>query len=161
AFWWLQRQAEHRRAVEAEIDEAAVRQTAGDWAGAREALDRARFRLGADTHGPLAQRIEAAQQNLNMVALLDGIRLQAARRGGGNYVHSEALAASDRAFRRHGLPVSGEAPAVLADRIRASPIREPLISGLDYWFQLEKDAAGRAPLLAVLRLADDDPFRRE
>ena len=65
----------------------------------------------------------------------------------------------EEAFREAGLGAPGDDPAEAAARVRASPVREALVAALDDWSACAVDLDQQAWVLAVVRLADPDPWR--
>jgi serine/threonine-protein kinase len=127
------------------------------WAQAREALERAKGRLGdGDQAGPaLRGSLERGRRDLDMVAQLDVIRARVAAdardRAGESVDESYA-----KAFLAYGLGRTSEGAEVVAARIRASDIRGAFVDALDVWpVSLGSNNPERkAWLLRVARLAD-------
>jgi tetratricopeptide (TPR) repeat protein len=64
-----------------------------------------------------------------------------------------------KAFAEAGLGREGEEVAAVADRVRASAVREHLVAALDDWASITLDPKRRSWLLAVARGADPDLWR--
>jgi tetratricopeptide (TPR) repeat protein/serine/threonine protein kinase len=109
----------------------------------------------------LWERARRWRADLDMAGRLEAIRLEQTVLSGDYYDHARADPAYDAAFRDYGIDVSGLPPAVAADLIRASVVRERLMAALDDWGWVRQGAGPRAqePLWAIARLTDPDELR--
>jgi serine/threonine-protein kinase len=127
-------QAERRRDVEAALAKADKFGRQERWAEARAVLEQARRQLPDEGEDGLAGQIDAA---LGEIALVE--RLEDARARGALWRGSQAgpLAGLDReyekAFRAAGLGGPEAPPEQVAERVRASRVREALLSALVDW----------------------------
>src|SRR5262249_55495490 len=92
-----------------------------------------------------------ARDDLELVIRLEGIRLRGATLVEGKFNYAAAPGEYATAFGEAGLTGEEE---VVAARIRGSAIREQLVAALDDWALVTRDAALRARLLGLARLAD-------
>jgi serine/threonine-protein kinase len=156
-----QQEARLVEGVETALEEVTKLEGKGRLGEARAVLDQAASRLGEDGPQDLRARVEQARQDLNLVALLDDIRLRRAAVVEGQ--RGFDFAGTDRryaaAFAEAGLAREGEDPADAAVRIRATAVRDPLVAALDDWAYCAQEASRRAWLLAVARMADPDRWR--
>jgi serine/threonine protein kinase len=119
--------------------------------------------VGADPG--LSQQAEQLGKDLNMVARLEEVRLEASgpsdAKGGMDYTLEDR--AYGAAFADYGLDMAALDAAAAADRVRASAIRIHLLEGLDDWAYVRGELPGGngEPLRAVAQLADDDPWRQQ
>ena len=146
--------------VLAQLDEAAQLLHGADLDRARGAVERAQDRLAG---GPpaLQQRVRQARGDLDMVLRLEGVLLLETFTAG-KHENPAANAAYLTAFQSYDLDLMGLDPAEAARRIKASAIREPLLTALDDWiFVKPRRRRGRERLLAVARLADSDDWRQK
>lgn len=124
--------AADRAAVELAVNddlaetEDALRRSA--WPQARAALERARGRLGNSGVEDLHTRSDQATADLRLAERLHTIRLNRAAR-----VKTVAHAEYKAAFQEAGLYSPGEPPAVVAERVRTSNIRQALTDAIDHW----------------------------
>jgi superkiller protein 3 len=157
---WFQWQAEdRRRAVAAALEKADGLQRQARWAEARAVLEQAEGRLGEGGPEELRGRLERARRDLDLVARLDAIRLKRATLVEGWFDHAGADRDYAAAFREAGLGEVGQNPEDVAARVRASAVREELVTALDDWaFNLGRGERLRW-VLAVARGADRDLWR--
>jgi serine/threonine-protein kinase len=154
------RQAELREAVAAALDKVADLRQRARWGEARAVLEQVRQRLGPLSPADLRDQVKQAEADLTLVDRLDAARLKASVWVEGHFDHASAAREYAAAFREAGVGEETEAAEVVADRIRASAVREHLVAAVDDWaLRVAKDAERRAWLLAVARAADPDPWR--
>ncbi len=159
------RQAERERAARAADAVAALLDLAMDSLAARDArladllLKLAESRAGHDGVTDHAARLAAARATLTLLRGLD--RMDAFRWTPlkGSMLPTDERVAEQWAgmFAAGGLVPGRTPPVEFAARVRASPIREPLVAALDMWLSM----AGSEPVRAALAAADPDPFRDE
>jgi serine/threonine-protein kinase len=157
--WWLQRQvAEQRRAGVTALDRAAELRQEERWKEERAVLDQARTQLGGWGQADLRQRLEQARADLDLVDRLDAIRLNKATIVEGKLDLSGTDQEYAAVFQELGLATEGEEAQRVADRVRASGVRDQIVAALDDW----ANAAGgerRTWLLDITRRADPDEGR--
>ncbi len=105
----------------------------------------------------LRRHVQQWSLDLAMVRQLEEVQLERVE------VHdvSSALGVAQgyrTAFHRYGFDLGRSDPREFAERIRESPIRLRLIAALDDWATFEAPE-GRREVLALIGLADDDPWR--
>ncbi len=152
--------SETRAAVEAFLSEATSHEQRGEWPEAKSALEQAAVRLGGEDEA-LHWQILQRRARLTLLAQLDAVR---ERRTTINpetldYDTASAPAGYQAAFLEYGLAVEEGGLESVAEQIRTSPLREPLLAALDDWAEHSTDAAQRARLLAVARRADPHPWK--
>jgi serine/threonine protein kinase/Flp pilus assembly protein TadD len=164
----LWRQERQRTAIEQavaeDLREADVWQGQEKWQKALPALERAAARLQGSGLEELQERVEKRRRELIFVGRLEKERLRNftfARRETQDY--SAQNHAYHSAFAENGLDLAKLPAEDIAQRIRASSIRSPLVRTLDIWAHW-KDFFRRGDgesLRAIAMLADDDPWRRQ
>jgi serine/threonine-protein kinase len=135
-------------------------QRAGNWNEARQALERAKGRLGEQRLPELRQQLARAESELDLVARLAAIRLSRAEVVGRTQ-YNEADRDYREAFAAAGLDPQSRPPRETAARIAASPVRGPLIAALDDWGVWAKGQEQRELILEIARRADPDPQWRD
>jgi tetratricopeptide (TPR) repeat protein len=159
--WIFGSRAELRRAVNQDLAESVRYQRASDWQAARDALERARGRLGEASFPDLRGRVADVQHDLELVTKLGDIRLKRAMVAGTVLDFKGADRDYREAFVTSGLDFQQMAPDVVAERIANSPIRAPLVAALDDWSMCNSQPDPRRRILEVARLADPDPQWRD
>ena len=127
---------------------------------ARAAVDRAQDQLaGGSTE--LQNRIRQARDDLNMVLRLENVLLLETFTAG-KFENVAANAAYALAFQQYQVNLDELKPPEAAEKIKASAIREQLVTALDDWIYVKPraDTTGRERLLTVVRLADSDSWRQ-
>jgi Flp pilus assembly protein TadD len=152
-------EALHRRGVEEGLKEVARLQRQAHWAEARVALTQTNNRLGEAWSEDLRGRLEQARRDLDLVARLDAIALAKAPIVGGKLDVAGADRDYSAAFAEAGLGSPGDDAATVAERVRTSGIREPLLAALDDWAVTTRNPARQAWLSGVARRADPDDWR--
>jgi serine/threonine protein kinase/tetratricopeptide (TPR) repeat protein len=161
---WLQGQRVARdRDVAGHLEEAERWERQGNWPQALRAVERAEGRLAGGGPAALRRRAEQVLERAQFVADLEEIRLKSSATREGNYDHARAAQAYAKAFTSRGWDFQALGAEEIADQIRASPIRVQLVAALDDWGRntAPADFAGRAKLLTVARLAEEDQLRRQ
>jgi tetratricopeptide (TPR) repeat protein/tRNA A-37 threonylcarbamoyl transferase component Bud32 len=162
---WRGRELERRRgAIEAELERVEEFQQEGRWAEARAALDQAEARFGDVGPADLRERLQHARVDLDLVARLEAIRLDAARMMGSDQDAETPAQKYAEVFGAAGLGEVGDETAVVARRAAGSKVREALVAGLDHWASVVSDAVPDDMrrigwVLEVARLADPHPWR--
>jgi serine/threonine protein kinase/tetratricopeptide (TPR) repeat protein len=181
------RQSSAESAARQALDDVWRLATQERWPEAMEAAKRAEASFSGGGHDKeLAEQVQAALDDMQMVLDLEGIRLQQSGERGDEWDFRLADPAYAEAFRRYGIDVAALSPEAAAAQIRARRIRlelaaalddwaamyrlgrrglsEPVAAALDDWAAIHRDHQ-RAPfwkqLLAVARLADPDETRNQ
>jgi eukaryotic-like serine/threonine-protein kinase len=170
---WLsgQRQAT-ARAAEEDLREADRLMRQADLTGVRAALERVKGRLGGAGPAELQERIALLGRDLEervqreeeihkLRARLQTIRLN--RAVAIAWLDNRAQSDSDyeEVFRSAGLGSVGDAPAAVAERVKASPASRQLVGSLDDWAVCATAAPRRTWVLEVARAADPNPWRNQ
>jgi serine/threonine-protein kinase len=134
---------------------------AGDWNNAREALERAKGRLGEQDVSNARARLHQSERELQLVADLAAIRLSRAELAGEHLNQAAAAARYEKTFDAAGLNVQALGAETVAERINASPIRNELIAALDDWATCVVTVAQLEKIYDVARCADPDPRWRD
>jgi tetratricopeptide (TPR) repeat protein len=160
---WLMRQQAGRRGrarqeLEAALGQATELRRQGRWPEARAVLTQAENRLDDAGSDDLRRRLGQAEEDVNLAAALEQVRLTPAT-ADGRFDYRGMAAAYARTFEQAGLDVMGDEESVAA-RLHASDVRPQLVMALDHW-ALVADALGdgrlMARLLGLARRADPDP----
>jgi serine/threonine-protein kinase len=168
---WLVREQAERRAAAARQEETLRSEVGTALAQAvafrkglhfrqgRELLHQVSERLEPDGPDDLRWRLDQERANLDLAEQLDAARLQAATvvEGGVDFAGGERLYAA--ALAKAGLGREGDDIKSMAERVRASALREEVVAALDDWASLTTLPRRRKWLLAVARSADQAPGR--
>ncbi|MFN0021730.1 MAG: protein kinase domain-containing protein [Pirellulaceae bacterium] len=175
-LWWHGQQkaleAEAVAYAEADLSESVRLRDRGEFKASAASLQRAKERLREFVPPELRDRLSTAFAILELVTRLDAIRLERAQ------VKPPAETLSvlvlpmtktinaipsgrhyEKEFRDAGIGAPGDDPAVVAARVRNSPVSQALVATLDDWIACAADGDQQAWVLAVLRQADPDPWR--
>jgi len=166
-----QRNALHRRLATSR--DAAQLSDGDDWRGllqsARAAWKRADRLAAGDPDlmslelrgrvAALARALDDDDKDRQLAFTLDKIRLESSDLVDGVISFSKAAPKVASTFNEAGFDVEREPAKSIAERVRRSPIRWPLVAGLDYWALGTGDARLRGRLLEAARAADSDPWR--
>jgi serine/threonine-protein kinase len=150
------------RTVERWLTEADLLGRQARWAEALAAAGRAEELLAEQDPAEPPERARRLRADLAMAQRLEGIRLaHAGRMRNDQFDYAAASAAFADAFRAYGIDLTALDPAAAADRVAASPIKDPLVAALDEWARSlrEDDRATMGRVLAVARRADPDDWR--
>ena len=158
-FVW--NRAELLRGMNEDLAAIARFERVGDWSNAREALERAKGRLGEQDVSNARARLHQSERDLQLVTDLAAIRLSRAELVGEKLKLDEAAARYEKAFDAAGLNVMRLPPALVAERINASPIRNELIAALDDWAVSTNSGAQVQRVYEIARRADPDPGWRD
>jgi tetratricopeptide (TPR) repeat protein/serine/threonine protein kinase len=177
-FWHQRRIAETERAVTVALAQAETLRAEGvklvDWPERRHAMARtAQVALekaeellaqGVGTE-ELAARVrqvraavDAGVRDSRLLVEVDRIRLEQATLKEERFDIVGAAPAYAATFRAYGLPLLELEPDEAARRIATSAIRDQLLDAAANW--AKADAAAAKELTAIIRLADDSPWRR-
>ena len=148
-------------AVAAQIEQATQSLRSGDLERARATLEQAQDNL---PRGSLALKegIHRLRNDLDMVLRLEDV-LKLESFTAGKHENSAADSAYLAAFQTYDLDLPRLDPAEAAARVKASKIQSALVTALDDWLFVKPrtDITGRERLLAVVKLADSDPWRQQ
>lgn len=136
-----------------------------DWKSAEASLERAKARLGQRGSVELRQSINEGERDLTLARKLDQLRMTF-----DSFLEFRTSEApfeplntspfdreSNKQFLNAGIGQADDDPKKVAERIRASNIRQALIDALDNWGMITKDERLRKWVIQVAQLADDDP----
>ena len=170
---WLQ-QVEHARQTEAVIRREGARTSiesalpllsefvkSRQWSDAERVLSVARARLSDANSRELEDRTATAAEELEVAQELDRIRQSFPEPNVDGYSYKEAREAYARVFRRVGIGSDVEVYTA-SQRVRASPLREQLLTALDhaaFTERLQADSTEFSRLLAVGRAAAPNPWQ--
>jgi tetratricopeptide (TPR) repeat protein len=165
--WWLEgeRRERHRQAEQAQegiekgLAQVESLRDQARWNDARAALELTRNRLRADSTAELRQRVEEAGDLLGLVADLDRVRQDRIVIVNGKMNIRNTPAAYRKAFLDHGFDFLQHDEDDLVRRLRASPVKEALVTALDDWAVVETDPESLSQLGRLARLADPDEWR--
>jgi eukaryotic-like serine/threonine-protein kinase len=174
-LWLIGERVVAARRVEAEL--AAKEQAADDdlqemvrwegseaWEQARASLDRAKARLGESGSPEIRRQLDQGDRDLNLAATLENRRLYyglvSFQKNALTFPESDG--AYQTAFREEGLGQETDTPETVAERVKASNIRETLVAALDDWAACVAEDQRRPWMLAVAGLADPTttPWRK-
>jgi eukaryotic-like serine/threonine-protein kinase len=150
-------ESEIERVADGDLREMVDWQKKAAWTEARAAMERAKGRLGHRGSADLRRRLDRGVLELTLVARLDAIRLGLATSVGGRMSDKRTVEQYFLAFKEAGLGEIGEAPEVVARQVRASNVKDDLVTAFDGGAILATDAKQKSWLADVARLADDDP----
>ncbi len=142
-----QRQGRAREAVEAALAQLPTLRQQGRWPEAQAVLQQARSRLDEAGSDELQRRLARAEEDVQLAATLEHIRLTPAI-DGNRFDYPGMAEAYARAFEQAGLDI-GRDEEVVAARIRGSDLRPQLVMALDHWAYVA-NARGDRPLMARL-----------
>jgi eukaryotic-like serine/threonine-protein kinase len=146
-------EAATEQAAERDLEEMTQWLRASSWREAGVALKLAESRLGDRGSADLRRRIDRGRRDLELA-----LRLEARSATAGGPVGSQTYATEcETLFRDAGLGQVSESPEVVAERVRASDIRDALVRALDEWVIHALDPQRRQWIKEVARLADADP----
>jgi serine/threonine-protein kinase len=146
----VRREAELREAVAAALAKVADLRQRALWGEARAVLEQVRQRLSSSGAVELRHQVEQAEADLALVDRLDAARLKISVVVKGQFDVDSAAREYAAAFREAGISEEREA-AEVAERIRASAVREQLVAAMDVWAMTEGKPERRAWLWAVAR----------
>jgi eukaryotic-like serine/threonine-protein kinase len=168
-LYLISERAAIEKAVEEDLREVARLQDSSSWPEAKAALERAKGRLGlsepagagakgsAGAPSRVRRLLDQGARELALVVRLDAIRLNRAANLGGKQSFTRSDEDYEAAFREHGLGNVLDAPDLVAERVKASNVRDALVAALDDWTSCTLDPERQKWLLAVTRQADRDP----
>ncbi|HEV3339731.1 MAG TPA: serine/threonine-protein kinase, partial [Pirellulales bacterium] len=125
-LWFVDQQTQQRNAIEADLRDVARLRDSARWADARLALKRAESRPGLVVTEDLRQRLGQARRDFDLVAELDGIRLNRVTHGELDFYKVQADKNYAETFRRAGLDGFDEESGSVARKINASAARAAL-----------------------------------
>jgi serine/threonine protein kinase/tetratricopeptide (TPR) repeat protein len=130
---------------------------------AKAAVKRAEELLAGGGSDELHGRLSGVRRDIDMAGRVEEARLQRAAVKDGHFDDAGADRAYGEVFRNYSLDIAVLAPDQVAEKIRASAIREQLVAALDDWLNVNAlaDAGIEERLLAVLERADADSWRSQ
>jgi serine/threonine-protein kinase len=141
------------------------------WDDARTAAKQADALLtGVDGGKHLRRRLQDVLHDLNMVTVLEAIRLDRAEMTGDHFYAWHAVYRYAEAYRDYGMDMARLSPREAAARIDASPIKDVLLAALDDWvlgfWQGDRQRRKRtlpplSALVKVVRAADPNRWQNE
>ncbi len=162
-LWWKQQHDALVGAVQDHLDRAEQLRDLEQWDQARQALDRAQARLAGAGPAWLHERLQQLREQMDVVRQFDNARMQQLVVVDNKLDDAGADRAYQEVFAGLGLDPLGLDAVSVAERIARTPIRKQLTAALDHWafvkYQLRSSDEVR--LLAVVRLADEDPWRQQ
>jgi tetratricopeptide (TPR) repeat protein len=172
-YWQGQRTQRHRESAQA-LEQAEGQLRAGAFAAAKESLTRAKDRLGGDGPADLVQRHDRLQAGRQLVEDLEEIQRQRTTpTDEGLFDNDTAQKSYVQKFAGAGYDLIGGDPQEVAERIRQSPVTDPILEAIDNWAlvcaydmefvpkQKEEYRQRRDRLLEVARAVDPDPELRD
>ncbi len=156
AFRLITEQAAIVRAVEDDLGEVESFHEQSLWGSAKNAIQKAKVRLGERGPVQLRQRLEQAERDQLLAERLEKIRVDRTIRIDGitDYWAREY----EKSFGEAGLCHVYDDPAAVAGRVRASIIWQELVGALDLWALASyRDQRRTIWLLEVARRVDPDP----
>ena len=165
--WLIGQRTQTVRAVEADVREVVRLQQQSALPEARAALQRAQIRLGDDGPDSARSLVDQARHDQQLLERLEAIRMDRSTFVEGRQDHPADVrlnnAQADReyqkAFRDAALGEAPGDPDGAAARIKASPLRVPLVAALDDWAACSPDTDRRSWIVRVARGADPDAWR--
>jgi eukaryotic-like serine/threonine-protein kinase len=142
------------RAARDDLREMADELKKSRWPQARTALERAKGRLGDHGSPEVVRLLDQGSRDLALAAQLEKIHL--------NHAPVSLISPNradeqyEEAFRGAALGQVSDDPELVADRVRASNIRNALVGALDHWSGHARKPGRRAWVLTVARKADTD-----
>jgi eukaryotic-like serine/threonine-protein kinase len=156
------RSASLRQEVGSALEEAQTLAERDKLSEAVSAVKRAEALLaGVDGNADLHEGVRQWRSDLDMARRLEEIRLEGAAVKDENFDNAAADPAYRKALRDYGLDLDVQDPEAVAERIRASSIKNHLLASLDDWmWQGPKPGRpGMAGLTSIARAVDADPWR--
>jgi tetratricopeptide (TPR) repeat protein len=159
-YWRQQREWASERA-ETGLAQAAQMQKDYRFAEAFAMLDQVDGWVQQAADGELRQRLARAVADLELVRDLDEIRQKAATLAEDRWDRGHVRAEYPEVLARHELNVLEGDIDELAQRIRASAVRDSIVGALDDWASSENNRQSKQRLLELANLADEpDPWRQ-
>ncbi len=147
-----------RRTIGADFREVVESQRRQAWDDAHSALERAKGRLGDGGPPELRQRAGQLSRELALVGELEDILLSSLDPNSPESGPQRTAARYEQVLREAGLVNGPENTQVVAARIRATGIAEPVLAALDCWAW--RDEGRRNWLNEVARHVDENPASR-
>lgn len=126
------------------------------WPEARNALERAKSRLGERGSHDIRGRLDRGARDLELADRLDAIRLTGYTMVGGVPDFARSDERYEEAFREAGFDEVGSPPESLAAKIKASDIRNALLVAFDNWSFCARDPRRRRWASDVAQQAGGD-----
>ncbi|MDB5348509.1 MAG: tetratricopeptide repeat protein [Schlesneria sp.] len=144
------------RAADEHLREMVENMNSSSWVEALAALERAKAWLGTQGSEELQTRVAQGGRDLELAARLDAIRLTGYTRVGAVLDFTRTDEKYEAAFHEAGLGRVGDSPEEVAARVKASHIRNALVSALDYWSVCTPDPGRRRWVDEVTERADGE-----
>jgi serine/threonine-protein kinase len=145
--------------VETARDQAADLRRQERWKEARLVLEREIDQLDEGSAPELRRLLEKDLADIDLVQQLDTIRLRPVAQFQDRLDYSLVDRAYRELFRQRGLGSADEPPAVVAERVTTSAVRQQLLAALDDWARATSDRKSREWVLTVAQRADPQPWR--
>ena len=149
-------QAATERAADADLREMVQWMRKASWPEARNALERAKSRLGERGSHDIRGRLDRGARDLELADRLDAIRLTGYTMVGGVPDFARSDERYEEAFREAGFDEVGSPPESLAAKIKASDIRNALLVAFDNWSFCARDPRRRRWASDVAQQAGGD-----
>jgi tetratricopeptide (TPR) repeat protein len=167
AGWVIGQRTQIAQAVEADLREVVRLQQKSALPDARVTLEQAQLRFGDDGPVWLRSHLDQAARDQQLLERLEAIRMTRFTFVEGRDNHLADIrfnnAQADReyqtAFRDAGLGQPADDADGAAGRVKASPVRTPLVAALDDWAVCSSDNVRRHWVLRVARGTDPDAWR--
>jgi tetratricopeptide (TPR) repeat protein len=147
------------------LEEAATLQRQKKWPEALEVAKRAEGVTANGGSAALRQRAGELRRDLEMVLLLEDIRLRGSDVRDGHFNTMRKVADYEDAFREYGIDVVRLDPQAGGEELRTTSIPVELAAALDDWALerrlVRKNETGWKNLLALARRADPDEWRNQ
>jgi serine/threonine-protein kinase len=150
-----------REQAEAALVQAAQLRDDFRFTDALAMLDQVRGWANQAADPVLQRRLGAAQADLELARDLDGVQQKAVTLVDGKWDPGRIRADFREVLARYGLDVMEGDLEELGQAIRASAVRQSIVTALDFWAQAENNLRRRERLLELGNLADEgDPWRQ-
>jgi tetratricopeptide (TPR) repeat protein/tRNA A-37 threonylcarbamoyl transferase component Bud32 len=162
AVLWQQQRLWARQQAEAGLEQAAKLRDDYRFADAEAMLVQVGGWTSQAADGPLRQRLAGAKADLELARDLDAVRQKAATLVEGKWAPFRVLVEEyHKVLAAHGLDVLEADLDGLAQRIRASEVRDSIVAALDDWARAESNRPRMQRLAALANRADEpDPWRQ-
>ncbi|HEX4613002.1 MAG TPA: serine/threonine-protein kinase [Urbifossiella sp.] len=158
-----QREGQSRRLIEDALGRVNDLRRKEQWAESLRVLAAASTHVSEAGSSELEERLRRAQSDVRTADRIERVRESVPLEPGGLMDYRQRAREFREAFELAGLRVGDDAEEVAAD-IRASPVREQLVAGLDNWAHAAlgvHDDVLVVKLLLIARSADPEPLWRD
>jgi serine/threonine-protein kinase len=153
AFSWLQ---QRWSGTETALNEVQSQLEDGQWARARETLERAQGLVILGRSG-LRQRIAEYSEDLEWINEIEQIRIEQSNVANGSFDSRSASARYEQSFENHGIKILVMDLAEVAERINRRAIRAPLLAALDDWIFVAPDPKLKTKVFEIVSSIDSNP----